>query len=139
MARLRPILALILAAAVSLGIGLAIFWLLSQLPCEGEQLSCNIDDAIGGYGTMIWAGLGLLVFGIALLFTNKRTALTVAALLLIAPLIIFVGGDLLQGWRYVGLYPYADFRSFIAKFAPPAIVVLVQYLILRVAVARLMG
>jgi len=139
MARLRLILALILAGAISLCAGLAIFWLVSQAPCEGEQLACNIDDAIGGYATMIWAGLGLVAFGIALLFVNKRRALTVAALLLVAPLIVFVGGDLLEGWRYVGIYPYADFRSFIAKFAPPATVILVQYLILRVAVVRLMG
>jgi hypothetical protein len=139
MARLRLILALILAAAVSLGAGLAVAWLLGQMHCEGEQLACNIDDAIGAYAAMIWSGLGLVVFGIALLFTNKRVALTGAAIVLIAPLLVFVGGDLIEGWRYVGFYPYADFRSFIGKFAPPACVVLVQYLILRFAVGRVMG
>lgn len=139
MARLRLVLALILAAAVSLGLGLGLFALLSALPCEGEQLACNIDDAIGGYATLIWAGLGLAAFGVALLFTNKRKALALAAILLLVPLVLFVGGDLLEGWRYVGVYPYADFRSFIAKFAPPAVVFLVQYLILRVAVGRPMG
>jgi hypothetical protein len=139
MARLCLVLALILAAAVALCAGLGVFWLLSQMHCEGEQLGCNIDDAVGGYAAMIWASLGLVVFGISLLFTHKRKSLTVAALLLIAPLVVFVIGDLLQGWRYVGSYPYADFRSFITKFAPPASVVLVQYLILRIAVGRVMG
>lgn len=139
MARLRLVLALLLAGAVSLGAGLGLFWLVSQTPCQGEQLSCNIDDAVGGYASMIWTGLGLAVFCIALLFAKRRKALAVAAMILIAPLLLFAGGDLLEGWRYVGVYPYADFRSFIAKFAPPATVVLVQYLIMRIAVARSMG
>lgn len=139
MARLRPILALVLGTVLSLAAGVGAFGLLGGMPCAGEQLACNIDDAVGGYATLIWAGLGLVVFGIALLFADQSRALTIAASLLLAPLILIVGGDLLEGWRYVGVYPYADFRSFVSKLAPPAIVVVVQYLILRVAVARPMG
>ena len=60
-----------------------------------------------------------MAFGIALLFSSKRKALAIAAIVLLAPLVLFVGGDLLEGWRYVGFYPYADFRSFISKLAPP--------------------
>jgi len=132
------IAALIAAAAVSLGLGLGVSWLIGRMHCEGEQLSCNIDDAIGAYGTLIWAAAGA-VFGISTLFSNKRTALVVAALALVAPLVVFVFGDLFQGWRYVGTYPYADLRSFIAKFAGPATAVLVQYFILRIALTRVMG
>lgn len=134
MARLRLVLILLLAAAISLGAGLGLFWLVSGMPCEGEQLACNIDDAVGGYAAIIWAGLGLVTFGIALLFANTRKALAIAAIILLAPLLFFVGGDLLEGWTYVGFYPYADFRSFISKLVPPASLVLVQYLILRFAV-----
>jgi hypothetical protein len=136
MARLRLVLILLLAAAVSLSAGLGLFWLVSRMPCEGEQLACNIDDAVGGYATLIWAGFGVVVFGLALLFANKRKALAVAAIVLLAPLLFFVGGDLLEGWTYVGFYPYADFRSFLSKLLPPASLVLVQYLILRLAVRR---
>lgn len=143
MARLRLILAFIavltVAAAASLGLGLGVSWLIGRMHCEGEQLSCNIDDAIGAYGTLIWAGASVIVFGISMLFRNKRIALIVVALALMAPLVVFVFGDLVQGWRYVGTYPYADFRSFISKFAGPATTVLVQYLILRIALTRLMG
>jgi hypothetical protein len=134
MARLRLVRILLLAAAISLGAGLGLFWLVSGMPCEGEQLACNIDDAVGGYAAIIWAGLGLVAFGIALLFANTRKALAIAAIILLAPLLFFVGGDLLEGWTYVGFYPYADFRSFISKLVPPASLVLVQYLILRFAV-----
>lgn len=133
MSRLRLVLMLLIAAVVSFGIGMALFGLLNNMPCEGEQLGCNIDDAVGGYATMIWAGLGLVCFGLGLLFTNQRKALAVAAILLILPLIVFVVGDLLEGWRYVGVYPYADFRSFVSKLVPPGAAVLVQYLILRTA------
>ena len=139
MARLRLVLAHVVTAAVSLGAGLGVLWLIGHMPCAGEQLACNIDDAVGGYAAMIWTGLGLVAFGVALVFANRRAALLIAALLLIARLVVFVMGDLLEGWRYVGVYPYADFRSFIAKLAPPAAVVLVQYLIMRVAAARPMG
>jgi hypothetical protein len=136
MARLRLVLILLLAAAVSLGAGLGLFWLVSRMPCEGEQLACNIDDAVGGYAAIIWAGLGLVGFGFALLFANRRKALAIAAIVLLAPLLFFVGGDLLEGWTYVGFYPYADFRSFVSKLLPPASLVLVQYLVLRFAVRR---
>jgi len=136
MARLRLVLMLLLAGAISLGAGLGLFWLVSQMPCEGEQLACNIDDAVGGYAAIIWAGLGLVAFGIALLVASKRKALAITAIILLAPLRFFVGGHLLEGWRYVGFYPYADFRSFVSKVAPPASVVLVQYLILRFAMGR---
>ncbi len=139
MARWRLILALILGALVSLGLGIGLFLLLDRMPCEGEQLACNIDDAVGAYATLIWTVLSLVVFGIALLFKKRRGALAVAAILLVAPLIVLGAGDLLEGWRYVGFYPYADFRSFIAKAAPPMFVVLVQYLILRFVVRRMMG
>lgn len=139
MVRLRLALMLLLAAVVSLGIGMALFGLLSEMPCEGEQLGCNIDDAVGGYATMIWVGLGLVAFGIGLLFNNKRKALAMAAILLILPLIVFVVGDLLEGWRYVGVYPYADFRSFVSKFVPPGTAVLVQFLVLRIALPRSMS
>ena len=84
MARLRLILAFIavltVAAAASLGLGLGVSWLIGRMHCEGEQLSCNIDDAIGAYGTLIWAGASVIVFGISMLFRNKRIALIVAAL-----------------------------------------------------------
>ena len=138
MAHLRRILLLLLAAAVSLGAGLGVTWLVDRMPCHGERLACNIDAAVGGYATIIWAALGLLIFGIIVLFMRRRLVLAIAAVVLVVPLLLFVGADQIEGWRYVGVYPYSNFRSFLAIFAPPAATVLVQYLILRlVAPARL--
>ncbi len=37
-------------------------------------------------------------------------------------------------WRYVGFYPYKDFRTFLVMALPPALTVVVQWLILRIAI-----
>jgi hypothetical protein len=134
MKRLHLILALVVAAAASLAAGLAVSWLAGHMPCHGETLACNIDGAVGAYGTIIWAVLGPLIFGVTLFIAGNRTALAGAALVLLLPLIAFILIDLIEGWRYVGFYPYPSFRTFLAMFAPPASAVLVQYLILRLAV-----
>ncbi len=134
MARVRLILMVLLAAAVSLAAGLAVNWLTDLIPCQGEGLACNIDVAIGGYGSMIWAGLGAVVFAMTLLIARTRKALAGAACVLLLPLIVLFLLTKIDTWRYVGFDPYPSFRSFLTMLAPPACAVVVQYLILRLAV-----
>ena len=57
---LRLVLALLASGLLSFGVGLSAGWLTSLLNCEGEQLACNIDDAVGAYATIIMAVLGAL-------------------------------------------------------------------------------
>ena len=131
MAYLRVILILLLAGAVSLAAGLATHSFVDVMPCHGEGLACNLDAAIGGYAAIICAGVGPIIFGLTLSFTRTRIALAGTAAALILLLIARVGCDLIEGWRYVGFYPYPDFRAFLQMFAPPAVAVLIQYLFLR--------
>lgn len=131
MTYLRVILTLLIAGVVSLAAGLAAHSLADEMPCHGEGLACNIDAAIGGYAAIIFAGLGPIVLGLTLFFARTRIALAATAMALIVPLIAFVGCDLTEGWRYVGFYPYPNFRTFLQIFGPPAVTVVVQYLILR--------
>ena len=124
------LLAILVAALLALAIGLAANWLGALMPCQGEQLACNIDEAIGGYATMIWAGLGPLIFAVTLLIAQNRTALAGATLVLLSPLIVAYGLAMFESWRYVGFYPHKDLRTFLVALAPPVITVLVQFLIL---------
>ena len=134
MARVRLILMVLLAAAVSLAAGLAVNWLADLMRCQGEGLSCNIDAAIGGYGAIILAALGPVVFGVTLLIARTRKALAGAACVLLLPLIVLFLLTKIDTWSYVGFDPYPSFRSFLTMLVPPVCAVAVQYLILRLAV-----
>ena len=134
MARVRLILMVLLAAAVSLAAGLAVNWLADLMPCQGEGLACNIDAAIGGYGAIILAALAPVLFGATLLIARARKALAGAACVLLLPLIVLFLLTKIDTWRYVGFDPYPSFRSFLVMLVPPVCAVAVQYLILRLAV-----
>ena len=84
---MRLILGLLLAAALSLPIGLGASEIASLLPCRGEGLACNLDQAIGGYAVIIWSLLGPVIFGVILLVASNRIALRAGMLLLLAPLV----------------------------------------------------
>ena len=84
--------------------------------------------------------LALLAAG-AVSFAARLAVSWVAGLLpcqdhgvLLLPLIAFYPNAKFEAWRYVGFYPYKDLRAFLVMFVPPALTVLVQYLILRLVV-----
>jgi MFS family permease len=130
----RFLIALLAAGAVSFLVGLAFTWLVERTPCRGEGLACNIDEAIGGYGVVIWSILGPLIFGLVLSIARNRSALLGAALLLLIPPAAFFLITQLEHTVYVGLEPERQLRSFLVTFVPPALTVLMQYLILRLFV-----
>ena len=66
MADAAPPLAFV-AAGLSLLIGLTASHFASLIPCHGEGLACNLNEAIGGYAVLIWTCLGPLIFGVILL------------------------------------------------------------------------
>ena len=135
MARLRLILMALLAGAASLAAGLALYWLLSQIPCEGEQLACNIDDAIGGYGAIIFAGAGTLVFIVTLLIAKSRKALAIALSVLLAPLLLLLLVTQIEHLSTIGFEPYRQLRTVLVMIFPPALAVVIQYLILRLVIS----
>ncbi len=132
---IRLVLALLAAGAVSFLAGLVFTQIMGIVPCEGEGLACNIDAAVGGYGVIILAVLGPIIYGVTLLVARNRAALGGAALILLVPILGFYLLAMFDHWRYVGFYPYEDFRTFLVMAAPPALTVIVQWLILRIAVA----
>jgi hypothetical protein len=130
----RILMALLAAGAVSFLAGLAFTWLIEHVPCQGEGLACNIDEAIGAYGVVIWAILGPLIFGLVLSITRNRSALTGAFIILLVPPVAFFLITQIEHAVYVGLEPERQLRSFLVTFMPPALTVLVQYLILRLLI-----
>jgi hypothetical protein len=128
------VLALLAAGAVSFLAGFAFTQAIERVPCRGETLACNIDQAIGAYGVVIWAILGPLIFGLTLFIARNRIALAGAFAVLLAPPVAFFLISQIEHTLYVGLEPQRQFRTFLVTFAPPALTVLVQYLILRLVV-----
>ena len=130
----RVVLALFAAGALSFLAGYAFTELIALIPCRGENLACNIDQAIGGYAVVIWAILGPLIFGLVLAIARNRAALLGAAIVLLIPPIAFLLLTQIEHATYVALEPQRQLRTFLVSFAPPALTVLVQYLILRLVV-----
>jgi hypothetical protein len=130
----RLVFALVAAGAVSVFAGIAFTEFVGDIPCQGEGLACNIDAAVGAYGVNIASVLGPIIFAVTLLIARNRTALGGALIVLLVPILGFYLLAMSDHWRYVGFYPYKDFRTFLVMALPPALTVVVQWLILRIAI-----
>ncbi len=132
----RLALGLLAAGALSFLAGLAFALAIGFIPCRGEGLPCKIDEAIGAYAVIIWAILGPIIFGVTLFIARNRTALAGAmAVLLVPPLAIFLITQS-EHALYLGFEPERQMRTFLVALVPPALTVLVQYLMLRLVVPR---
>ena len=134
MARLRLILMVLLAGAVSLAAGLAVNWLTDLTPCQGEGLACNIDAAIGGYGVIILAGAGTIIFIVTLLVARSRKALAIALAVLLVPLLLIFLVTQVEHSSTIGFEPYRQFRTVLVMILPPTLAVVIQFLILRLVI-----
>lgn len=128
---LRLLLLLLAGGVVSLALGLGATWLADRLPCSGETLSCNIQEAVGAYAVLIWAALGPTVFGVTIAVARNRMALMGAMLVLLAPLAAFyvlaTHERVMSEQAQFGV----EFRTFLVMTAPPILAVMAQWLILR--------
>jgi hypothetical protein len=127
----RLILTLVIAGALSCLAGLLFRQIIARVPCQGEGLACNIDEAVGAYAVLIYAVLGPIIFAVTLGIARNRRALAGATNVLLAPLLVFFGVASIETWRYVGFDAYSEWRKFLVTFMPPILAVLVQSLILR--------
>ena len=126
---------LFVAAGLSLLIGLTASHMASLMPCHGEGLACNLNEAIGGYAVFIWTCLGPLIFGVILLVANNRAALLGGMVLLLAPLLLFMVGNFFEVWSTIGFEPYRNLRTALTMFVPPLLVVVTQWRVLRAGFA----
>jgi hypothetical protein len=133
------VLALLAAGALSFLAGYAFTQFIAVIPCRGEGLACNIDQAVGGYMVLIWSILGPLIFGLVLAIARNRTALLGALALLLVPIVALFLITASEHALYVGLEPQRQLRTLLVTFAPSALTVLMQYLILRLAVPSVQG
>jgi hypothetical protein len=126
----RLVVTLVVAGVLSCLAALLFTQIVERLPCEGERLGCNIDQAVGAYAVLIYAVLGPIIFAVTLGIARNRKALAGATLVLLAPLVVFFLIASLETWRYVGFDAYDEWRKFLVTFMPPILAVLVQSLIL---------
>jgi hypothetical protein len=129
-------LALLAAGAVSFLAGFASTDIASRAPCQGEGLACNIDQAIGAYGVVIFAILGPVIYGVTLVIARNRVALLGAMIVLFVPPVAFYLITGIEHAFFVGLEPYAQFRTFLVMVLPPMLTIVVQAFVLRLLVPR---
>jgi hypothetical protein len=130
-AYIRLLLTLVVAGALSCLAGLLFVRIVEGMPCDGERLGCNIDQAVGAYAVLIYAVLGPVIFAVTLGIARNRKALAGATIVLLAPLVVFFFISSIEHWRYVGFDLYDEWRKFLVTFMPPILAVLVQSLVLR--------
>jgi hypothetical protein len=128
----RLLVTLVIAGALSCLVGLLFTQIIDRMPCEGEGLACNIDQAVGAYAVLIYALLGPIIFAVTLGIAHNRRALAGATIVLLAPLVVFFFIASIENWRYVGFDAYDEWRKFLVTFMPPILAALVQALVLRV-------
>ena len=85
----RLLLALVAACALSFGAGFSLAEMAGRIPCQGEGLACNIDDAVGAYGVIIAAVLGPIIYAVTLFVAQNRIALGGALAVLLTPIVAF--------------------------------------------------
>ena len=83
---------------------------------------------------LIFAVLGPTIDGVTLLVAPNRTAVVGALGVLLVPILGFYLLAMSDNWRYIGFDTYKSLRTFLAMAAPPALTVIVQWLIFRIAV-----
>jgi hypothetical protein len=130
---MRLLIALLVAGALSLLTGLAASATAGVIPCQGEGLACALNEAIGGYAVLIWTVLGPVIFGVVLLVARNRVALAGATILLLAPLVAFLIVTQIEAWQTIGVEPYKELREVLVMIAPPALTVIMQWLVLKFA------
>jgi hypothetical protein len=106
-------------------------------PCQGEGLACTMDG-IAGTTTLAFAPVAMIVFGIVMFWRPRALALNLALLGLFVP-VAFLFAITLQeivilrdGWYFY----WREVQKLLQIVAAPALVVLVQWLTLRVYIAR---
>jgi len=132
----RLLVTLVVTGALSCLAGLLFTQIIAGVPCWGEGLACNIDQAVGAYAVLIYAVLGPFIFAVTLGIAQNRRALAGATIVLLAPLVVFFFISSIESWRYIGFDGYSEWRKFLATFMPPILTVLVQSLVLRVVMGH---
>ncbi len=132
---LRVLGLVIIGGVGSLCAGLAmVFGATRIMGCIGEQLSCNINEAIGTILCLIATPLAMVVFGVVAWRWPSRRMLAIAALLLaFIPLSIFL---ILAPARIALLQNLPEFvardvQFLFQAFFPLFLIILVQWQVLR--------
>ena len=129
------ILAGIVSAAVAelLNYGVT-YW----APCQGEGLACSMDGIAGTIATLVFAPVVMIVFGIVMFWRPRARALNLALLGLLVPVALLLAQTLQEivilrdGWTFY----WREVQKLLQIVAAPALVVLVQWLILQICLLR---
>ena len=132
---MRLFLTVLAGGGVSFALALGLVLFATQvLPCRDDAASCGMGGAWSIIAIMIWAPLVTLVFGLTVWLAPGERGIAVAAIALSAP----VAGILLFGTVLNGLP--RDFgreiQGLVAFFAPPLLIVGVQWALLRAYMRR---
>jgi hypothetical protein len=132
---MRLFLTALLGGLLSFGCGLALVFAATEwLPCLDDAGSCRMGEAFGYLGAIIYAPLATAVFGLTAWRSASERPIAIAALVLLAP----IAAILLMAVVRNGLpVNFAHERQGLLQFyAPPALIVAVQWAVLRAYISR---
>jgi hypothetical protein len=107
-------------------------------PCQGEGLACTMDGIAGMIATFAFAPVVTIVFGIVMFWRPRALALNLALLGLLVPVALLLAQTLHEivilrdGWYFY----WREVQKLLQIVAAPALVLLVQWLILHIYIAR---
>jgi len=130
---------ILLAGLVSAGLAeLLNYGVTYWAPCQGEGLACIMDGIAGSIATLALALIAMIVFGSVMFWRPRALALNVAMLGLLVPVALLLAQTLQEivilrdGWYFY----WREVQKLLQIVAAPALVVLVQWLILQTYILR---
>jgi hypothetical protein len=133
---MRLLLIVVAAGALSLGAALALVYFASHwLPCMDDHASCGMGEVFGVIGTLVYAPVAMIVYGITLWRARGVRAIGIAMIALLVPIVLI----LVVGMSRGGRLSMRDLQGMLQFTVPLSLTVVLQWLVLRAYLRRQTG
>ena len=134
---MRLLLNVIAAGVLSFAVAFGLVYAASHwLPCFDDRAACGLGEVYGTIGTMFYAPLAMIVFGISLWRWSTERAIGIAAVILLAPIVLILLYGMLLNEAQIRL---RELQGALQFFVPLALTVVLQWLMLRGYLRRRAG
>jgi ABC-type nitrate/sulfonate/bicarbonate transport system permease component len=134
---MRLLLSVIAAGGLSFAVAFGLVYAASHwLPCFDDRAACGLGEVYGTIGTLFYAPLAMIVFGLTLWRWPTERAIGIVALVLLTPIILLLLYGILLNEAQIRL---RELQGALQFFVPLALTVLVQWFVLRGYLRRRAG
>ena len=128
---MRLLLVVLLAAALSLLAAFAVVGFATHvIPCQDDRASCGLGDVYGVVGSLFYAAVALVVFGVTVWAARTERAIRIAMVVLLTPIaLVLLFGMAQKGGGRIDLA--RELQGMLQFIVPLGLVVVVQWAVLR--------